>query len=500
MTDATGSPERQLAACKSYADARGWEIIGSAEDLDVSAHKFPPKKRKGLGSWLERPRDYDVLLVWRVDRLVRQVKDMAELIGWASDNDVALVSATESHFDTSSEFGQVIAILVAIFAQMETAAGQERTRKAFDDNVKAGKFRGGHPPFGYRAVKDAVKGWRLEVDPVTSALVVGIVDRVIDGDRLSTICNELNRDGVPTPHALWQRERGKDVKPGWWRTSNLRRALESPTLLGQVVVTDRETGVTSVLRDDSGEPVRRVEPLITRERFLRLQAALGEQRGRNTPYKRSEALLLRVLHCACGRPMYRKRGRHHLYYACPSTSLGVPCGNRSVRLDKADEAAEKFVLSILGDVERMERVYDPGEDHSGEVAEIDAELVDVVGLVGTRPFRSGPARERMLARAEALQQRRDRLAAADYRPAGYRMVPTGVLFRQYWDDLDMVGRNVELRRIGFRIDHGNEQFDMAFTKDLAATVGAAVGDMPEQRITEARGALGSPTHRARNGQ
>ena len=51
VTEATTSPERQEQACRELCSQRGYEVVGVAEDLDVSGavDPFDRKKRPDLG-------------------------------------------------------------------------------------------------------------------------------------------------------------------------------------------------------------------------------------------------------------------------------------------------------------------------------------------------------------------------------------------------------------------------------------------------------------------
>ncbi|WP_199430299.1 recombinase family protein [Qaidamihabitans albus] len=462
LTEETTSPERQREVCERFCADRGWTVVGTAEDLDVSASTTSPFDRPQLRKWLNRPEEYDVIVFWRVDRLVRRVTHLARMIEWSEQHDVNLISATEAHFDLSTSIGQALAIFVGVFAQMESDATSERTSQTFAHNIKAGKYRGGYPPFGYQPV-DTGGEWRYAPDPVTSKLARDIVARVLDGERPTAICRDLNNRGVPTPQDHFRAQQGKPCTGAKWRTGNLVRALQSPTLLGQVVVSEstrkngrKEYSEPAVLRGDDGAPIVRSTPILDRDTFERLQKALEEMNGKRTPYKKSQALLLRVIHCGvCERPMYYNRGRTLMYYRCSSASYQTSCGNPGIRVDTADEFVTELLMHDLGDVEMTRRVYDPGEDNAAELAEIEAELVDVAGLIGTGPYRSGPARAKLEARADALDARRTALEASQYRPAGYRYEPTGKTFRQHWEELDLHGRNLYLRDHGVRLDYRN---------------------------------------------
>ncbi len=61
---------------------------------------------------------------------------------------------------------------------------RERQRSSFDHLIRTDRWRGGFVPYGYVAVKNG-KGYKLEKDPQTSAVLDDIVSRVIDGDSIN---------------------------------------------------------------------------------------------------------------------------------------------------------------------------------------------------------------------------------------------------------------------------------------------------------------------------
>jgi len=142
VTDATTSPERQRQTCLELCQQRGYKVVGYAEDLDVSAGATSPFDRPELGDWLKnRLGEFDVIVFFRADRIVRRLFDLSDLIRWSQQHSVTLVSATESHFDLSTRMGNVLAMLVASIAEMELDAISERNASAFRHNFKAGKYR-----------------------------------------------------------------------------------------------------------------------------------------------------------------------------------------------------------------------------------------------------------------------------------------------------------------------------------------------------------------------
>lgn len=494
VTDATTSPERQLETCRDLIRQRGWAEVGVAQDLDVSAGKTTPFTRPQLGEWLtNRAGEYDVIVVYRMDRLVRRLLDLADVIRWCQQNNVKLVSATESFLDLTAPFGDIIALLVAKVAEMELAAISERNTSAARHNLRAGKYRGGIPPWGY--VPEQIDGdWRFVIDPAQAEVIHEVVKRVLAGEPMRAIAAYLNDRGIPSPRDTFATHQGRAAKGSQWHSGGLKRALSSPALLGYT------TTLNGPLRADDGSPLTRAEPILTKETFDRLQVELADRENRKEPTKRTNSLLLQVIFCGairhkpecsratpcdcpvCGGVGYKivgSRGRRPRY-RCVTMQEGHPCGNKSIFMDDCDNLVEGVLLKLLGDSERLERVWDTGSDHSAELAEVNDKLADLAGLIGTGVYAAGtPQRAVLDKRITELAARQAELAAQAVKPAGWIWKPvcsgscppscdgqspkhTGELFSDWWASQDVIARNVWLRSMGVRLTWNGDQMHLDF--------------------------------------
>lgn len=469
ITEATTSPERQREAIEQWAAANGHEMIGWAEDRDVS-RSVDPLEAPELGPWLnepERAETWDILACWKLDRVATGSIYLNKVMGWCFERGKALVSVTES-FDLSTWIGRTVANVIAGVAEGEWEAISARNYDAWQHNYKRGKWTGGVPPLGYRPEK--IEGqWQYVLDPVMAPRAREIVDRVLKGESVRAIRLNLNERGIPSPRDYFRTLQGKEPTGQEWHTNAIKRALQSPAMMGQAVYREpirdangnpvkkngkKQHGPEQVLRDDSGKPVVRSEPLIDRRTFDRLQEKLSDRSKPPKRRKNPTPLLLQVIFCAvCERPMYRQRGRHFDYYRCSSAQYRETCGNRSVSFEQANELVTESLLDTLGDLERHRKVWDPGEDHAHELSEIDSELTDLTGLIGSPAYRKGtPQRERLDERISRLAQRQDELNALPFRPSGYRYEPTGQKFRDFWGTLDADERNMYLRSMSVRLE------------------------------------------------
>lgn len=471
VTEATTSPERQREAGEGLCQQRDWTVVGYASDLDTSG-SADPFRRPELGAWLASPDDFDILVVYRLDRLTRSLKDLTNLMEWADTHGISIVSATEP-FDTSTAIGSMIPKITAMVAELELDAISTRNAAAFDSNIRAGKYRGGVCPFGYRPVQ--VDGeWRYIPDPVLAPLVRDIAERITRGASVRSIVRELNDQGVPTPKDQNAIDTGKSPKGYAWSVGNLLRSLQSPTLLGyamrsqpvrtangkEVKTRDRhgnlrkQYGPKEIIRDGSGEPVVRSEALISLADYQKLQDALASRKGATPQRVDNATLLLGVMLCGvCGRKMYRlaRSNGRSFSYRCSSAQYGTQCSNGTIQAKYADPIVSDMLLRIVGNLPFSEREFVPGDDHAAELEAIDAELTAKLDLIGKPGFRTGPMKDSLDSTIAELGARREDLDSRPHRESGYRFVPTGETFAQHWEDMDDAEQNAFLTQYGVTV-------------------------------------------------
>ncbi|EKE09696.1 MAG: recombinase [uncultured bacterium] len=93
--------------------------------------------RPGLHKALEQLREGDTFVVWKLDRLGRNVKNLIELVTSLEKKNIHFKSLTD-HIDTSNPSGRFFFHVMASLSQMERELIVERTRAG----LKAAKLRG----------------------------------------------------------------------------------------------------------------------------------------------------------------------------------------------------------------------------------------------------------------------------------------------------------------------------------------------------------------------
>lgn len=133
------------------------------------------------------------VIVAKLDRLTRSVKDLCELLERFERRGVALVSVAES-LDTGSAAGRLVLNIMAAVSQWERQAIGERTRDALRHKRSQGQ-RVGNIAFGSRLADD---GQHLEPDPTEQAALAEIRRLRGEGATLRGIAAALNHRAYRT--------------------------------------------------------------------------------------------------------------------------------------------------------------------------------------------------------------------------------------------------------------------------------------------------------------
>jgi len=102
------------------------------------------RERPQLQAALEYMRDGDTLVIWKLDRLARSLKQLIETVEALAARGIGLRSLTEA-IDTTTSGGKLIFHIFGALAEFERGVIRERTRAGLDAARARGR-KGGRPP------------------------------------------------------------------------------------------------------------------------------------------------------------------------------------------------------------------------------------------------------------------------------------------------------------------------------------------------------------------
>ncbi len=184
--------EAQREAIQTEAERRGWTVVRVVEDAGYSAKDL---KRPGIRAVLAamENREADTLVVAKLDRLSRSMLDFAALMAKAQKQSWGIV-ALDVNVDTTTPSGEVMANVMAAFAQFERRLIGQRTREALSKKRESG-VRLGRPRVISSALEARIRALRGQ------------------GMTVRAIARALDAEGIHSPSG------------GPWQPSTLHRVL-----------------------------------------------------------------------------------------------------------------------------------------------------------------------------------------------------------------------------------------------------------------------------------
>ena len=145
------SLDAQRESAEAYIKSQqseGWVLY--PERYDDPGYTGGNMDRPALQRLLRDARNgkFDMVVVYKVDRLTRSLKDFTKIIEILDSAGVSFVAVTQQ-FNTSTSMGRLTLNVLLSFAQFEWEIISERTRDKMAASAKKGKWLGGYPVLGY---------------------------------------------------------------------------------------------------------------------------------------------------------------------------------------------------------------------------------------------------------------------------------------------------------------------------------------------------------------
>ena len=381
---------RQLQSCRRYAEARGWEIVGEFVDDGVSATANRPEERLGWKSLLAA-RDFDAVIIWKVDRLARRVLDFLHADETLQKRGAGLV-AVEDPIDMTSPQGRAFAVMLAVFGEMEAEAIRARVRAARAQILRDGRWPGGGIPYGYQSVPNPDGPGRVLMKDVERiGWLSDAVAKALRGETVNAIATWLTESGAPLPVRRAERTSGSTS----WNRQTVDGLLRNPVLAGMTphnpgrAKSTKRDDPFAVLRDDRDRPVvNEALAIVSFDEFESLQRLLD---ARTVPQARKQSerqatspFLSRVARCdECAVFLCRGTNQKRPVLYCPSCRQTI--GRTALDAYLIDRLLLERGNAMVGDLAVEEAWARAGHDDKARrtvlVSQLDA-LVVRRGVVG----------------------------------------------------------------------------------------------------------------------
>lgn len=324
---------------------------------------------------------YSHLLVWKIDRISRNLLDFAQMYEELKTLGVTFISRNEQ-FDTSTAMGEAMLKMVLIFAELERKTTAERVTATMISRANDGTWNGGRVPFGYDYNKETQT---FSINGDESYIVLQMYDLYEKTDSLVRTARELNKLGYVS------RQHNPFSPVSIWII------LRNPWYVGTYRYNYYKIPGRRAVKEESEWVVieNHHSPLVSKERFDHVQKMLDSNaRYRNTPGRSSKQKNVNIfsglIWCSCcGAAFTASPGKLHASgyrptkYGCPNVRKTKTCNAKYTSDPVIGEFLLNFVLNVINAQKGFEKINSPADlesrllrgDAFRDVAKIDSASV-----------------------------------------------------------------------------------------------------------------------------
>lgn len=310
----------QKGKLTKYAEINDWDIVDYYVDDGISGKNLT--ERPEVSRLIEDVKKGKIknVLIYKLDRLTRSVKDLIYLIELFDKNNCTFNSQTEK-IDTSNAVGRMFVKIIGIFAEFERENLAERVTFGYEQKTKEGNYTNCNGVFGYNYI---VGKGKLKLNKNEAVYVKKIYNWYLEGDSMLKIAKKLKDLNVST-------KRG-----GKWNQSTIYSILTNPLYIGNVRY--------GVGRKNSFEVSgKNITPILSEELFNNVSNLIKKRKKfHNKKYASDDTYYFRVLRCSlCGGKYHAKQqlqsGKKYITYQCNgqnNNSCNAP-GFSHIKIEKA---------------------------------------------------------------------------------------------------------------------------------------------------------------------
>lgn len=297
-----------------------------------------------------RSGEFSHVIVWKVDRISRNLLDFAAMYQELKDHKVTFISMNEQ-FDTSTAIGEAMLKIILIFAELERNMTSERVTGIMLDRAENGLWNGARMPVGYRW-NDETKF--PEPDPEEVEIVQFIFDEYERTHSSLKVTRYLNNHHI------------KSKRGGQWTSKLIHDILRNPFYIGTYRYNLREAG-RGPLKPESEWIIKENnhQGIISKEQFDRCNKIMDKN---GTTRDVSEIRATKHIHtfaghlvCGkCGSNMIaskdraRANGYRPSMYRCAQRSRMLDCENSKVI---SETYIGPFIFNYVANLARIQRNF-----------------------------------------------------------------------------------------------------------------------------------------------
>ncbi|MBY6899270.1 recombinase family protein [Clostridium botulinum] len=312
------------------------------EDAGYSAKNTDRPNFQNMMSRI-RENEFSHLLVWKIDRISRNLLDFCDMYEELKKYNCTFVSKNEQ-FDTSSAMGEAMLKIILVFAELERKLTGERVTAVMLDRATKGLWNGAPIPLGY--VWDKIKKFP-KIDEKEKNTIELIYNTYLKTKSTTSVRSLLNSNNIKT-------KRG-----GTWTTKTISDIIRNPFYKGTYRYNYREPGRGKVKNKNEWVLIEDNHPgIVTKELWNRCNKIMDVNAKRNNASGfRSNGkihVFAGLLQCGeCNKNLYSKQDKPNVdgfipsIYVCSGRYNHLGCSQKTISEKYIGSFVFNFVSNIL---------------------------------------------------------------------------------------------------------------------------------------------------------
>ncbi|MBP1934406.1 recombinase family protein [Ammoniphilus resinae] len=351
------SIDEQLRLLRERCKSQGWEVYQEYADRGISGKSIDarPQLKKLLDDAGKKV--FDMVLVWKTNRLARNIKDLLNMVDLLDKRNIAFRSYSEN-IETETPAGKLQLHMLAAIAEFERGTIAQNVKMGMLARAEEGNWNGGKI-LGYNSVEipsnKKKKCTQLVVNDKEAQTVRRIFDLYVHGNGYKSIANKINKEG----------HRSKKGNP--FSISAIKTILTNPVYVGMIRYNVRRDWSEKRRNNINPEPIiqqGKHQAIISQEVWDKAQTILkGRSYTPNRVHSGEHPLtgIMKCPQCGAGMVLGRTTNRNKdgskrilEYYVCGSwKNKGTSaCNSNGIRIDYADA----YVLNKLNLVANSDKL------------------------------------------------------------------------------------------------------------------------------------------------
>lgn len=320
-----------------------------------------------------RKNEFSHLLVFKIDRISRNLKDFTAMYEEIKEMKVTFVSKVEQ-FDTSNAMGEAMLKIILVFAELERKLAAERVYGIMLSRAEKGLWNGATVPFGFVYSEEIEYPVAYEKEVVNVQYIFNLYEKLSSTIEVS---NRLNEEGILTKRS------------GKWTAKTVRDILRNPFYIGTYRYNLRDN--EGNLKDESEWIIKEDHhpAIIDKKQFKRVNQLLSDNYRGLVDVRRADIhhhIFSKRIYCAncnallsAGLDTARKDGYRPSRYTCITSGGAKRCSNYV-----SDLIMGPFIFNYVSNLMKLQERITP--KHS--IRDIQRALlrgnafVDVIGIDG----------------------------------------------------------------------------------------------------------------------